>query len=169
MLRAQRRHGDQRHAPPRAGATLGLRGPFGNGFDMDAMKGKDVLFVAGGLGLAPARGVIKYVLDKRSDYGKVTILYGARSPKELLFTDDLAEWAARPDCDFHVTVDRPDDKLDRATAASSRRCSARSRSTRPIPTPSSSARRSCTSSSSSRSLAAGVPESRITLHRSSAG
>lgn len=93
-----------------AGATLGLRGPYGNGFDMDAMKGKDVLFVAGGLGLAPARGVIKYVLDKRGDYGKVTILYGSRSPKELLFTEDLAEWAARPDCDFHVTVDRPDEK-----------------------------------------------------------
>jgi sulfite reductase subunit B len=93
-----------------AGVTLGLRGPYGNGFDMDVMKGKDVLFVAGGLGLAPARGVIKYVLDRRADYGKVTILYGSRSPKELLFTDDLAEWAARPDCDFHVTVDRPDDK-----------------------------------------------------------
>jgi sulfhydrogenase subunit gamma (sulfur reductase) len=92
-----------------AGATLGLRGPYGNGFDMDAMKGSDMLFVAGGLGMAPSRGVIKYCLDRRNDFGKVTILYGAKNPKELLFTDDLAEWAARPDCEFHVTVDRPDD------------------------------------------------------------
>jgi len=92
-----------------AGAALGLRGPYGNGFDMDAMKGKDVIFVAGGLGLAPARGVIKYVLDKRRDFGKVTILYGAKNPSELLFREDLAEWGARPDCDFRVTVDRPDE------------------------------------------------------------
>ena len=92
-----------------AGDTFGIRGPYGNGFDMEAMKGKDVLFVAGGLGLAPARSVIKYVLDKRKDFNKVTILYGSRSPKELLFTEDLKEWGARPDCDFHVTVDRPDE------------------------------------------------------------
>ncbi len=92
-----------------AGATLGMRGPYGNGFDMEAMKGHDVLFVAGGLGLAPARGVIKYVLDKRRDYGDVTILYGARNPSELLFKEDLSEWEARPDCAFHITVDRPDD------------------------------------------------------------
>jgi sulfite reductase subunit B len=91
------------------GAEIGLRGPFGNGFDMEAMKGANVLFVAGGLGLAPARGVIKYVLDKRKDYADVTILYGARNPAERLFKDDLAEWDKRPDCDFHVTVDRPDD------------------------------------------------------------
>ncbi len=93
-----------------AGAEIGLRGPYGNGFDMEAMKGKDVLFVAGGLGLAPARGVIKYVLDKRHDFGRVTILYGAKNPQELLFREDLAEWEARPDCDFHVTVDRGDEE-----------------------------------------------------------
>ncbi len=92
-----------------AGAEIGLRGPYGNGFDMEAMKGRDVLFVAGGLGMAPARGVIKYVLDKRHDFNIVTILYGAKNPSELLFKEDLEEWQARPDCDFHVTVDRPDD------------------------------------------------------------
>jgi len=91
------------------GAPIAIRGPYGNGFDMEAMKGKDVLFVAGGLGMAPARGVIKYVLDRRRDFGKVTILYGAKFPKELLFKEDTAEWAARPDCEFHVTVDRPDE------------------------------------------------------------
>jgi len=92
-----------------AGAPLALRGPYGNGFDMAAMQGKDVLFVAGGLGIVPARGVIKYILDKRRDFGKVTILYGAKNPSELLFKEDISEWAARPDCAFHITVDRPDD------------------------------------------------------------
>ncbi len=92
-----------------AGAGIGIRGPYGNGFDMEEMKGADVVFVAGGLGLAPARGVIEYVLDKRPDYGKVVILYGAKNPREQLFKEDLAEWAARPDCDFHLTVDRPDE------------------------------------------------------------
>ena len=92
-----------------AGAPLGLRGPYGNGFDMDAMKGRDIIFVAAGLGLAPARGVIKYVLDRRRDFGKVTILYGCKNPSEILFKEDLAEWGARPDCAFHMTVDRPDE------------------------------------------------------------
>ncbi len=92
-----------------AGAEIGVRGPYGNGFDMDSMKGADIVFVAGGLGLAPARGVIQYVLDKRRDYGKVVILYGAKFPKEQLFKEDLPQWEARPDCDFHQTVDRPDD------------------------------------------------------------
>jgi sulfite reductase subunit B len=92
-----------------AGAAVGVRGPYGNGFDVDAMRGADVLFVAGGLGLAPARSVIKYVLDRRRDYGKVTILYGAKNPTEQLFREDLAEWDNRPDCDFHMSVDRADE------------------------------------------------------------
>ena len=71
-----------------AGATLGLRGPFGNGFDMDSVAGKDLLFVAGGLGLAPA-AASSGALEHRAKYGKVTILYGARTPKDLLFADDL--------------------------------------------------------------------------------
>jgi len=91
------------------GSPIALRGPYGNGFDVQAMKGKDMLFVAGGLGLAPARGVIKYVFDRRRDFGKVTILCGAKTPPELLFKEDLAEWGARPDCAFHVSVDRPDE------------------------------------------------------------
>ena len=91
------------------GATVGIRGPFGNGWPLEALKGHDVLFVAGGLGLAPARGAIQYVLDHRSDYGRVTVLYGARSPGELLFRRDLKEWEERPDVDFLLTVDRADE------------------------------------------------------------
>jgi sulfite reductase subunit B len=91
-----------------AGGVLGIRGPFGNGFNAESARGQDVLFVAGGLGLAPTRSFIKYVIDNRSQYGKVTILVGARSPQELLFKEDLKEWQARPDVDCLVTVDRSD-------------------------------------------------------------
>ena len=90
-----------------AGATVGIRGPFGNGFNADEHKGADFLFVAGGLGLAPARSLIQYVLDKKKDFGQVTILIGARTPADLLFTQDIKEWVSRPDVTTHVTVDRP--------------------------------------------------------------
>jgi NAD(P)H-flavin reductase len=89
------------------GDTLGIRGPFGNGFDADAHKGRDFLFVAGGLGLAPARSLIQYVLDRRQNFGRVTILVGARTPADLLFRNDIKEWVSRPDVETHVTVDRP--------------------------------------------------------------
>jgi NAD(P)H-flavin reductase len=91
-----------------AGDRVGIRGPFGNHFDYAAMKGQDVLFVAGGLGLAPTRSLIRYVLDKRQDYHKVTILFGAREPKWLLFKDEVQAWAKRGDCEVLVTVDRGD-------------------------------------------------------------
>jgi len=92
-----------------AGATVGLRGPFGNGFDMDSVAGMDLLFVAGGLGLAPCRSFILDALNRRDKFNRVTILYGARSPKDLLYRDDLAEWEARDDCEFLMTVDRGDE------------------------------------------------------------
>jgi len=92
------------------GDTIGLRGAFGNGYDMNQVAGKDLLFVAGGLGLAPCRSFILDALNNRDKFGKVTILYGARTPADMLFTDDLKAWADRDDCNFMVTVDRPDDK-----------------------------------------------------------
>ena len=91
------------------GDTVGMRGPFGNGFDMDAVAGKDLLFVAGGLGLVPCRSFILEALEHRDRFNRVTILYGARSPNDLLYKDDLAEWAKRGNCEFLVTVDRGDD------------------------------------------------------------
>jgi len=91
------------------GDTVGLRGPFGNGFDMDRAAGKDLLFVAGGLGLAPSRSFILTALQQREKFGEVTILYGARTPRDLLFGDDLEDWAKRDDCNFLVTVDRGDE------------------------------------------------------------
>jgi sulfite reductase subunit B len=91
------------------GQTIGVRGPFGHGFPVERFRGKDVLFAPGGLGLAPLRSLINQVLDERGKYERVTILYGAKHPSELLFTDELAQWAARGDVELHVTVDRPDE------------------------------------------------------------
>jgi len=93
----------------KVGDKLGIRGPFGRGFPLDKFHGKDILFVPGGLGLAPARSVINQVLDNRGKYGRVIILYGARNPDLLLFKDELKVWEERDDVELHVTVDRPDD------------------------------------------------------------
>jgi len=92
-----------------AGSQLGIRGPFGTGFPTDELKGKDVLFVGGGIGLVPLRSLINYVLDNRGDYARVTILFGSRSPEERLFLDELAAWGSRDDVEFLETVDRGDD------------------------------------------------------------
>lgn len=91
------------------GDTVGIRGPFGRPFPLKSFQGKDLLFAVGGLGLAPARSVINQVLDERGKFGRVTILYGARTPADLLFTDELEEWRDRDDVELHVTVDKPAD------------------------------------------------------------
>ena len=95
-----------------AGDMVGIRGPFGEGFPIDKMRGKDMLFAPGGLGLAPLRSLINQVLDERDDFGRVIILYGAKRPAELLFRDDLDAWAERDDVEFHVTVDRAEGDWD---------------------------------------------------------
>ena len=91
------------------GATIGIRGPFGRGFPVDQMRNRDILFVAGGLGLAPLRSLINYVFDRRQEFGHLTILIGARTPGELLFREEFASWERRHDADVHVTVDRAED------------------------------------------------------------
>jgi sulfite reductase subunit B len=88
------------------GAKVGIRGPFGNGFPLDTLKGKDILFVAGGIGLFPLRSLINYVMDNRKDYGEVTCLFGCRSPQERLFVGQLNEWTFRKDMCFLETVDK---------------------------------------------------------------
>jgi sulfhydrogenase subunit gamma (sulfur reductase) len=90
------------------GDKLGIRGPFGTNFPTEEAKGKDVLFVAGGIGLVPLRSFIKFVLEHRKDYGEVTILFGARNPSEQLFLTELAEWRGRKDIRYLETVDRAD-------------------------------------------------------------
>ncbi len=90
------------------GDTVGIRGPFGTCFPVDEARGKDLLFVAGGIGLVPLRSFFKYVLEHRSDYGEVTLLFGARHPSEQLFLGELSEWRNRKDLHYLETVDRPD-------------------------------------------------------------
>jgi len=91
------------------GATVGIRGPFGNGFPLEALKGNDILLIAGGIGLFPLRSLIQYILDRRSAFGKVTLLFGARSPAERLFPDEIDTWNRNPEIEFHETVDRGDE------------------------------------------------------------
>jgi sulfhydrogenase subunit gamma (sulfur reductase) len=92
-----------------AGDIVGIRGPFGQPFPVDRMKGKDILFAAGGLGLAPLRSLINEVLDERGFFGRVLILYGTKHPSEILYNEELLEWADRDDVEFHMTVDRGDE------------------------------------------------------------
>ena len=82
-----------------------IRGPFGNDFDVQAARGKDLLFVAGGIGLPPLRCSIWNVLDERDCFGKVTNLYGARTPADLVYKDELEAWGRRSDVELLVTAD----------------------------------------------------------------
>ncbi len=88
------------------GDTVGIRGPFGTAFPMDECKGKDLLFIAGGIGLVPLRSAIHYAFDNRTDYGKITILFGCTDPSKRLFIDELAKWQKQKDILFLETVDR---------------------------------------------------------------
>ncbi|MCP4593822.1 MAG: oxidoreductase [bacterium] len=90
------------------GDTIGIRGPMGHGFDVSEMHGKDIVIISGGLGMAPARSLVQYILDERSRFGRFFLLYGGRTPEELLFKEDVVRWRESDAVDFHVTVDRPD-------------------------------------------------------------
>lgn len=87
------------------GDVIGVRGPFGNDWPVERAAGYDVVIVAGGIGLAPLRPVLYYVLSHREKYGKVVLLYGTRSPDDILFRKELEHWRSRFDLDVFVTVD----------------------------------------------------------------
>ena len=89
----------------RPGDVLGVRGPFGTSWPLAEAEGGDVVVVAGGIGLAPLRPVIHALLEQRERYGDVSILYGGRSPSELLYEHELESWRSRFDVDVDVTVD----------------------------------------------------------------
>jgi NAD(P)H-flavin reductase len=88
------------------GEIVGVRGPFGTPWPVDEARGRDVLVVAGGIGLAPLRPVLYHVLLHREQYGRVLLLYGARTPGDLLFPRELKLWRSRFDVEVEVTVDR---------------------------------------------------------------
>ena len=87
------------------GDALGLRGPFGVGWPMEQAVGRDVVVIAGGLGLAPLRPALYRLLAERERYGSIVLLYGTRSPEEILFRRELESWRRRLDIDIEVTVD----------------------------------------------------------------
>ena len=87
------------------GDVVGVRGPFGVGWPVGEARGRDVIIVAGGIGLAPLRPVIYDVLANRKDYGRLVILYGVRSPRDLLYRKELAAWARQRDTQVLTTVD----------------------------------------------------------------
>jgi sulfhydrogenase subunit gamma (sulfur reductase) len=93
----------------RCGDIIGIRGPFGRGFPFEEMKGSDILLVAGGLGIAPLKSLINHIHDERHAFGNVTILYGSRTPSEILFRRQFEMWQHRDDFDMILTVDHPDD------------------------------------------------------------
>ena len=96
------------------GQQITVRGPYGNGFPVDTdLKGKDLLFIAGGIGLAPLRSVINYVRDKRSDYGSVQIVYGSRSKADLVdYQEIIDEWMKTEGVEVNLTIDNPQDDWD---------------------------------------------------------
>ena len=91
------------------GDEIGFRGPYGNWFPLDFLQGKNLVFVGGGIGLAPLRSLIWNVLDNRESYEKVDILYGARSPSDLSFKYDLEAWEKDSGVNMYTTVDRGDE------------------------------------------------------------
>jgi sulfhydrogenase subunit gamma (sulfur reductase) len=87
------------------GQQITFRGPYGNAFPIDSWRGKNVLVVAGGIALPPLRSVIWNLLDRRAEFGRLTILYGARTAADLVYKNELAEWAASPNVQLLATVD----------------------------------------------------------------
>lgn len=87
------------------GDTVGIRGPYGNGFPIEKLKNKSLLFVAGGIGLAPLRSLINYCLDNRDDFGKITIVNGARTSKDLVYKEEFKAWEKALDTRLYLTVD----------------------------------------------------------------
>lgn len=91
------------------GEKFGVRGPYGNGFPMDDYAGKNLVFVAGGIGLIPLRSCIIYALAHRDQYQRLQVFYGAKTPRELMYVPNLRQWEKSAGAECYLTVDRPDD------------------------------------------------------------
>lgn len=89
----------------RQGDAVGVRGPYGQAWPVAAARGQDVVLIAGGIGLAPLRPVLYQIQAEREKYGKVVLLYGTRSPEDILYRKELEHWRARLDLEVNVTVD----------------------------------------------------------------
>ena len=100
------------HSTLEQGMVIGLRGPYGRPFPMEALKGKNLLFVAGGIGLAPLRSVINFCMDQKNDFGDITILYGSRMPSDIAFKKDITVWKQQPATTCLLTVDEAEPGWD---------------------------------------------------------
>ncbi len=89
-----------------AGDKIGLRGPFGNGFPFAELQGRNIIYAAGGIGIIPLRSSIVHVLQHRRDFGRIILLYGARSPKDHMYKYMIDEWRKIPGFEVHVAIDR---------------------------------------------------------------
>ncbi len=98
---------DYLHDHIKVGDTLGIRGPFGKGYPMEAMKGHEVLIVGGGVGLAPLRSCLYALFDDIDSYKRVSIKYGARTPNDLVFRYQYEQWEGMPKTDLKLTIDNP--------------------------------------------------------------
>lgn len=92
------------------GNRIHIRGPYGNSFPFEEVEGKDLYFIAGGIGLPPLRSLINSVFDRREEFGKIKILYGAKTPDELCFKDELKSWQKITDTEVLLTVDYLDER-----------------------------------------------------------
>jgi sulfite reductase subunit B len=90
------------------GQSLFVRGPLGSGFNLNNFRGHDILIIAGGIGLCPTRSLIQYIMDRKSEFNKFTLFYGAKDPSQQLFLSDLASWRKSNDVDYYETVDNAD-------------------------------------------------------------
>jgi NAD(P)H-flavin reductase len=97
------------------GDTIGVRGPLGNGWPMEELKGKNLVVIGGGFAFSTLRSLVLYVLDEkhRKDYGKITVIYGNRDSGEVLYRDVLEDWEKRDDIDVVLTIDRAEDDWTR--------------------------------------------------------
>ena len=94
------------------GDTLGVRGPFGNHFPLEDYKGKNMVIIGGGIGMAPLRPVINRILERRDDYGQLLIVNGARTPQDLVFQPEFPTWMKAPGTALELTVDRGDEQWE---------------------------------------------------------
>ncbi len=92
--------------------TVGIRGPLGNGYPIEELKGKNIVMIGGGFGFSTLRALTNFVLDKtnRGDFKDITVIYGARKPGLLLYKDNLEKWGKRSDIQLHLTVDCGDEE-----------------------------------------------------------
>ena len=94
------------------GDVVGLRGPYGNNFDVKGWEGKNILLIGGGIGQAPLRSVQNYVLDNREKYGSLEVIHGARTIKDLCYKDEFAELKKRDDVKVHLSIDNEEEGWD---------------------------------------------------------